>query len=237
MIRASRGGGPLSFVVVAFRFRELPADLAARIQRRRVHMGVGVAGAHRGEDLVELTGHDLLACRARRDDVGRRNGPGDRPGWLRAKRGERRDRGRRGSRRRLAQPHDDASVDAGLCKMDVGLLHCSNQAAERQLVIERLVVTRDVDLEPPARGRGYRGNLLETDQIDADAVLAVCADESGHRYGHEYSQGDMKRLHSLPPFYCETERMCEGPPRYARVPREASDLCASTLDFSSRVWA
>ena len=59
MVRASRGGGPLSFVVVVFRFRELPADLAARIQRRRVHIDVRNARADGGEDLGELTSHDL----------------------------------------------------------------------------------------------------------------------------------------------------------------------------------
>jgi hypothetical protein len=95
-----------------------------------MYIHVGGAGADGGDDLVELTGPELLGCGPGNDICGHDvSGNGA---------GRRADLGPRctGIRRRAAQPDDDAADDAQLAKMDVGLCHGSFEPTVAQFIID-----------------------------------------------------------------------------------------------------
>src|SRR6185436_15341337 len=110
--------GNLVFTALTARSANLAADLAARVERRSVHIHIRDAGADGGEDFFQLASRDLLAGRGSVDDVrfGDLSGHGAR---LRALRREPAHVERGLGGRRLAQPDDDAAIDATLPEMDM----------------------------------------------------------------------------------------------------------------------
>src|ERR671911_2052991 len=113
---------------------DLAADLSAW-ELGGVDVGVGDAGAHGGDELVELASGDPLARRA--EDVGGRDGPGHgaASGWA----------------RRLAAAAAEESGDAtgrgAGAEVDVGCGHGGREGAQGQPEKERRGVIVELGLE------------------------------------------------------------------------------------------
>src|SRR5207302_11156682 len=158
-------------VSVSVRCAQLAADLAAGIERRRVHVRICKTSADGGDDLSKLAGRNLLACRARTDHVCRGDLTRD-SARLRTKRRKARDGGRSRCRRGLAQPHNDAAVHAALGKVNVGLLHRPYESAVGQFVLDQPIVAADRSVESAPGGRRHRRHLVIADQPRFDVLSA-----------------------------------------------------------------